>query len=102
VLAYALRRAAWAVMLCLILSLFTFVIFYVVPRGQDTQRTRGRLADIQRTQGQVLRNALIRNDLPVIVGVVVVTALVIAIVNFVGDVIQALIDPRVKLQPEPA
>jgi peptide/nickel transport system permease protein len=320
VLAYALRRAAWAVMLCLILSLFTFVIFYVVPRGQDTQRTRGRLADIQRTQqfsgpvfvqygqwvsgvargslghsyvsrrpvrdiirsalpvtlaltiggavvwllialplgvlsalrprslldraatvvtlvgisthplwlglilsyslgyqlhllpstgycdlfspvgrcggptqwfshmllpwftfalvfaalyvrmiratvtetlqedyvrfarakgmsewavvrrhalpnafiplipmvamdisrfalptalfvetafglpglGQVLRNALIRNDLPVIVGVVVVTALVIAIVNFAGDVIQALIDPRVKLQPEPA
>jgi len=26
VLAYALRRAAWAVMLCLILSLFTFMI----------------------------------------------------------------------------
>jgi Binding-prot-dependent transport system membrane comp, N-term len=37
-------------MLCLILSLFTFVIFYVVPRGQQTQRTRGRLADIQPTQ----------------------------------------------------
>jgi peptide/nickel transport system permease protein len=49
-LAFALRRAAWALMLCLILSLFTFVIFYVVPRGQQTQRTRGRLADIQRTQ----------------------------------------------------
>ena len=51
--------------------------------------------------GQALRNALIRNDLPVIVGVVVVTGLVIAIVNFVGEVIQAMIDPRVKLQPEP-
>jgi peptide/nickel transport system permease protein len=50
----------------------------------------------------VLRNALIRNDLPVIVGVVVVTALVIAIVNFVGELIQAAIDPRVKLQPAPA
>jgi peptide/nickel transport system permease protein len=50
VLAYVLRRAAWAVMLCLILSLFTFTIFYVVPRGQTTQQTRGRLADIQRTQ----------------------------------------------------
>ena len=49
-LAYALRRAAWAVLLCLILSLFTFLIFYVVPRGENTQRTRGRLADIQRTQ----------------------------------------------------
>lgn len=52
--------------------------------------------------GQTLRNALLRNDLPVIVGVVVVTVLVIALVNFVGEVIQALIDPRVKLQPEPA
>jgi peptide/nickel transport system permease protein len=52
--------------------------------------------------GQTLRNALIRNDLPVIVGVVVVTALMIAIVNFVGELIQAAIDPRVKLQPAPA
>lgn len=51
--------------------------------------------------GQTLRNALIRNDLPVIVGVVAVTALVIAIVNFAGEVIQALIDPRVKLEPAP-
>jgi peptide/nickel transport system permease protein len=50
VLAFALRRAAWALLLCLILSLFTFVIFYVVPRGLQTQQTRGRLADIQRTQ----------------------------------------------------
>jgi hypothetical protein len=52
--------------------------------------------------GQTLRNALIRNDLPVIVGVVAVTALVIAIVNFAGEVIQALIDPRVKLEPASA
>jgi ABC-type dipeptide/oligopeptide/nickel transport system permease component len=37
----------------------------------------------------------------VIVVVVVVTTLVIAIVDFVGDVIQAMIDSRVKLQPEP-
>lgn len=49
-LAYALRRATWAVMLCLTLSLFTFVIFYVVPRGQNTQQTRGTLTDIQRAQ----------------------------------------------------
>lgn len=52
--------------------------------------------------GQTLRNALIRNDLPVIVGVVVVSALVIAIVNFVGEVIQAVIDPRVRWPPAPA
>jgi hypothetical protein len=28
-------------MLGLIISLFSFVIFYVVPRGQSTQLTRG-------------------------------------------------------------
>jgi ABC-type dipeptide/oligopeptide/nickel transport system permease component len=50
VLLYAIRRAAWAVMLCLIVSLFTFMIFYVVPRGQNTQRTRGTLQDVTRTQ----------------------------------------------------
>jgi ABC-type dipeptide/oligopeptide/nickel transport system permease component len=27
---------------------------------------------------------------------------VIAIVNFAGELIQAMIDPRVQLQPEPA
>jgi hypothetical protein len=45
VLAYALGRAAWAVMLCLILSLFTFVIFYVVPRGSSRSRRRGGLGE---------------------------------------------------------
>jgi ABC-type dipeptide/oligopeptide/nickel transport system permease component len=38
----------------------------------------------------------------VIVGVVVVSVLIIVIVNFAGEVIQAAIDPRVKLRPEPA
>src|SRR5262245_22025724 len=52
--------------------------------------------------GQTLRNALLRNDLPVIVGVVVISCLVIALVNFAGELIQAMIDPRVQLQPEPA
>ena len=52
--------------------------------------------------GRVLRDALIRNDLPVIVGVVVVSVLVIVIVNFLGEIVQVLIDPRVKLQAAPA
>jgi peptide/nickel transport system permease protein len=51
--------------------------------------------------GQVLRNALLRNDLPVIVGVVVVSAIVIALVNFAGEVVQALVDPRVKPRSDP-
>jgi peptide/nickel transport system permease protein len=48
--------------------------------------------------GQVLRDALVRNDLPVIVGVVVVTAFVIACLNFVGELLQVFSDPRLKLQ----
>jgi ABC-type dipeptide/oligopeptide/nickel transport system permease component len=37
-------------MLCLVLSLITFVIFYVVPRQQRVQRLQGRFVDIQRAQ----------------------------------------------------
>lgn len=48
--------------------------------------------------GRVLRDALIRNDLPVIIGVVVVSVLVIVVVNFLGEIVQVLIDPRVKVQ----
>jgi peptide/nickel transport system permease protein len=48
--------------------------------------------------GRVLRDALIRNDLPVIVGVVVITAVVIALCNFVGEVVQVMVDPRLKLR----
>jgi peptide/nickel transport system permease protein len=51
--------------------------------------------------GLVLRNALIRNDLPVIVGVVVVSVVVITLVNFAGELVQALIDPRVKPRSAP-
>ncbi len=50
--------------------------------------------------GRILRDALIRNDLPVIVGVVVVSAAVIAVVNFAGEIVHAVIDPRLKLRAE--
>ena len=52
--------------------------------------------------GRVLRDALIRNDLPVIVGVVVVSCGVIAFLNFVGELLQVLVDPRVKVRAAPA
>jgi len=51
--------------------------------------------------GGVLRDALLGNDLPVIIGVVVVSAIVIAIVNFLGEVLHASLDPRVKMHAEP-
>ena len=52
--------------------------------------------------GRVLRDALLRNDLPVIVGIVVVSAIVIALVNFLGELLQVVVDPRVKVRAAPA
>jgi peptide/nickel transport system permease protein len=51
---------------------------------------------------RVRRDALIRYDLPVIVGVVVVTTIVIAVLNFVGEMFHVLVDPRVKMRVAPA
>jgi peptide/nickel transport system permease protein len=51
--------------------------------------------------GRVLRDAVIRNDLPVIVGVVVVSAVVVAFVNFVGELLHVVVDPRVKVRSAP-
>ncbi len=52
--------------------------------------------------GRALRDALIRNDLPVIVGVVVVSVVVIAVANFIGELMHVVVDPRVKMRAAPA
>lgn len=46
--------------------------------------------------GKVLYDSLIRNDLPVLVGVVVFTALGVALLNLVTDLLYGLFDPRVR------
>ena len=48
--------------------------------------------------GKVLYDALQRNDLPVLVGVVVFTAAAIVVLNLVADLLYVALDPRVKLQ----
>jgi peptide/nickel transport system permease protein len=48
--------------------------------------------------GKVLYDALQRNDLPVLVGVVVITAAAIVVLNLVADLLYLALDPRVKLQ----
>ncbi|MBA2358004.1 MAG: ABC transporter permease [Actinobacteria bacterium] len=47
--------------------------------------------------GKVLYESLQRNDLPVLVGVVVFTVLGIALLNLVAELLYAVFDPRVKL-----
>jgi peptide/nickel transport system permease protein len=44
--------------------------------------------------GRLLRQSLLRNDIPVIIGIVVVTAAVIVVVNFIGEMLSLWLDPR--------
>jgi peptide/nickel transport system permease protein len=50
--------------------------------------------------GKVLYESLIRNDLPVLVGVVVFTAAAVVVLNLIADLLYAVLDPRVTLQAE--
>ena len=50
--------------------------------------------------GKVLYDSLIRNDLPVLVGVVVFTAMAVVVLNLIADLLYAVLDPRVTLQGE--
>jgi len=46
--------------------------------------------------GKVLYESLTRNDLPVLVGIVIVTALAVALFNLITDLLYGLCDPRVR------
>jgi peptide/nickel transport system permease protein len=48
--------------------------------------------------GRTAATALQRNDLPVIVGIVVFVTVVIVVMNLIADILFAVLDPRVKLQ----
>ncbi|MFF3848295.1 ABC transporter permease [Streptomyces sp. NPDC002328] len=47
--------------------------------------------------GQAVLNAIRNQDLPIILGVVLITSLAVLIANLVVDVLYAVIDPRVRL-----
>jgi peptide/nickel transport system permease protein len=48
--------------------------------------------------GTTLYRALTSNDLPVILGVVVVVSFAVTIANLIADIVYCLIDPRVTLR----
>ena len=52
--------------------------------------------------GRTAATALQRNDLPVIVGIVVFVTVVIVVMNLIADILFAVLDPRVKLQTKTA
>ena len=52
--------------------------------------------------GKVLYESLVRNDLPVLVAVVIFTAFGVAVLNLVTDLLSGLFDPRVKASGRPA
>jgi peptide/nickel transport system permease protein len=46
--------------------------------------------------GRLCYRAILSNDFPLIQGVVVLTAVVVILVNFVTDIIYAYVDPRIR------
>ena len=48
--------------------------------------------------GTVLYRGLTTNDLPVILGVVIVVSLAVTIANMIADIVYCLIDPRLSLR----
>ncbi len=53
----------------------------------------------RRGLGGVLLRAIMQGDLPVVQGVVVLAALIYSVVNAAADVLYAMADPRVRLEP---
>ena len=52
--------------------------------------------------GRVFYQAILRNDLPVLAGVIVVSSFAVVVLNVVADLLYALLDPRVRASPAPA
>jgi ABC-type dipeptide/oligopeptide/nickel transport system permease component len=48
--------------------------------------------------GTTLYQALTTNDLPVIVGIVLVISFAVTITNLIADIVYCLVDPRVSLR----
>jgi len=47
--------------------------------------------------GDLLVNSISGRDFPVVQGVVVMMAVMVLVITAVGDLLQAMLDPRVKL-----
>jgi peptide/nickel transport system permease protein len=52
--------------------------------------------------GRQFYASLLRNDLPIVVGIVVVAAFTVVVLNLLSDVIFVVFDPRIKLRPAAA
>lgn len=52
--------------------------------------------------GRIFYQAILRNDLPVLAGIIVVSSAVVVLLNLVADLLFAVLDPRVRVRPAPA
>ena len=46
--------------------------------------------------GRIFYQAILRNDLPVLTGIIVVSSLAVVAFNFLADLLYAVLDPRVR------
>ena len=52
--------------------------------------------------GRIFYQAILRNDLPVLAGVIIVSSLAVVVLNLVADLLYAVLDPRVRVRVAPA
>jgi peptide/nickel transport system permease protein len=52
--------------------------------------------------GRIFYQAILRNDLPVLAGIIVVSSAVVVVLNLAADLLFAVLDPRVRTSPAPA
>ncbi len=52
--------------------------------------------------GRIFYQAILRNDLPVLAGIIVVSSAIVVLLNLVADLLFAVLDPRVRASPLPA
>ncbi|MFD3560937.1 ABC transporter permease [Streptomyces sp. NPDC058686] len=89
---YAFFRYAWRGSLIPIITILGMDIGGLLSGGMVTELTFG-LAGI----GRLARDSVIGKDLPVLMGVMILSAAFIIVCNIVVDALYAVVDPRVRL-----
>jgi peptide/nickel transport system permease protein len=89
---YVFFRYAWRGSVIPIITILGMDIGGLLSGGMVTELTFG-LAGF----GRLARDSVVNKDLPVLMGVMIVSAAFIIICNIVVDALYAVVDPRVRL-----
>ncbi len=97
---FIIRRLIVTVFLLIVVSMITFAIFFLIPRlaGQNSYQLASQYVGRNPTPAAIhaIEQKLGFNDLPQILGVVMLTAFFVVIANLIVDILYAVVDPRVR------